>query len=46
MINFTIRFVVALLSVGALWSAAAQSRTPVVTASVEPDSIGIGDRFD
>ena len=44
--NFPIRFVVALLSVGALWSAAAQSRTPVVTARVEPDSIGIGDRFD
>ena len=35
-----------LLAAGAGPEAAAQSRQPVVTARVEPDSIGIGDRFD
>ena len=37
---------VSLLAAATLWSAAAQSQRPVVTARIEPDSIGIGDRFD
>lgn len=38
-------FTIALLAL-AFTSASAQSTTPQVTAHVEPDSIGIGDRFD
>ena len=35
-----------LLTAGAVALTAAQSKQPVVTARIEPDSIGIGDRFD
>ena len=41
-----IHSVSALLAAAALLGASAQSQQPVVTARLEPDSIGIGDRFD
>lgn len=37
--------VIAALGMGC-FAASAQAQTPVVTARIEPDSIGIGDRFD
>ena len=41
------RCAVIAVALGALWNtASAQSKPPVVTARIEPDSIGIGDRFD
>ena len=40
------KYVLVLAAVFAFCGAAAQSQRPVVTARIEPDSIGIGDRFD
>ena len=40
-----IKYIIALLFSGLLLSASAQSLTPTVRATIEPDSITIGDRF-